>query len=116
MTKTCPECGREFTPIRSSRIYCYDEQCYKIRHRRYNSTANAKKREKERVYGKIRPYTETSNLLLADDIQKGLTIKQMAKLYDRDEQDLKRHIEKIIADGTVEKIIRRKMQYSESPF
>jgi hypothetical protein len=40
----------------------------------------------------------------------------MAKLYDRDEQDLKRHIEKIIADGTVEKIIRRKLQYSESPF
>ena len=116
MTKTCPECGREFTPIRSSRIYCYDEQCYTIRHRRYNSTNNAKKREKERPYGKIRPYTETSNLLLADDIQKGLTIKQMAKIYDRDEQDLKRHIEKIIADGTVEKIIQRKLQYSESPF
>lgn len=107
MIKTCPECGREFTPKRSSRIYCYDEQCYTIRHRRYNSTNNAKKREKERLYGKIRPYTETSNLLLADDIRKGWSIKQMAKLYDRDEHDLKRHIEKIIADGTVEKIRRK---------
>jgi hypothetical protein len=110
MTKTCPECGREFTPKRSSRIYCYDEQCYTIRHRRYNSTANTKNREKERPYGKIRPYTETSNLLLADDICKGWSIKRMAKLYDRDEHDLKQHIEKIIADGTVEKIIRRKIQ------
>lgn len=109
MTKTCPDCGATFTPKRSSRIYCYDEQCYTIRHRRYNNTNNTKNRRKAQPEGRIRPYTFTSNMMLVDDIRKGLTIKQMAKLYDRDIHDLKRHIEKITSDGTVEKIIRRKI-------
>ena len=110
MTKTCPDCGAEFTPKRISRVYCYDEQCYIERHRRQNSVTNAKSRRKAKPEGKVRPYTFTSNLMLADDIQKGLTIKQMAKLYDRDIHDLKKHVEKITSDGTAEKIIRRKIQ------
>ena len=110
MTKTCPECGEEFTPNRSSRKICYKEECYIKKHRRYNSTNNAKNRSKAQPEGKVRPYTFTTNLMLTSDIQKGLTLKEMAKLYDRDIHDLKKHIEKITSDGTAEKIIRRKIQ------
>ena len=105
MIKTCPECGRKFTPIRSSRIYCYDEQCYKIRHRR--QAREYQQRQAKSPYGRIRPYTYTSNLLIADDIKKGRSIKWMARMYDRDPDDLKKHIDKIKNDGTLEKILRR---------
>ena len=36
MDKKCPDCGRIFTPKRVSRIYCYDKECFKARHRRQN--------------------------------------------------------------------------------
>lgn len=107
MTKLCPECGEEFTPKSKDRQICYKKECYTERNKRYSRKNRKKYIRKPEDTGKVRPYTFTSNLMLTSDIQKGLTIKQMAKLYDRDEHDLKRHIKKITSDGTVEKIRRK---------
>lgn len=109
MTKICPECGEEFTPKSKDRQICYKAECYVERNKRYSQKNRKKYIRKPEDSGKVRPYSFTSNMLLAEDIQKGMTLKQMAKLYDRDIHDLKRHIEKITSDGTIEKIIRRKI-------
>ncbi|NLP33507.1 MAG: hypothetical protein GX918_04985 [Clostridiales bacterium] len=104
-TKICEECGEEFIPKRSKRKICYKEECYIKRHRR--QVREYQQRQAKSPYGRIRPYTYTSNLLIADDIKKGRSIKWMARMYDRDPDDLKKHIDKIKNDGTLEKILRR---------
>ena len=45
--------------------------------------------------GLIRPYSLTSDRLIVEDIEKGFTAEKIAKIYNRDVDDLKEHIEKI---------------------
>lgn len=45
--------------------------------------------------GLIRPYSLTSDRLIVEDIEKGLSIEKIAKIYNRDIDDLKKHIGKI---------------------
>ena len=45
--------------------------------------------------GLIRPYSLTSDRLIVEDIEKGYTVKKIAKIYNRDVDDLKEHIGKI---------------------
>lgn len=64
--------------------------------------------------GKIRPYTTTSDMMILDDIAKDRSITWMAELYDRDVDDLINHIEKILSDGTADKIKRKIAAYQRS--
>lgn len=52
------------------------------------------KKEKIKL-GLIRPYSLTADIMIADDIEKGLSVETMAKIYSRDPDDLKKHIEEI---------------------
>lgn len=45
--------------------------------------------------GLVRPYSLTSDRLIVEDIEKGLSIEKIAKIYNRDIDDLKKRIEKI---------------------
>ena len=45
--------------------------------------------------GLVRPYSLTSDRMIAEDIEKGYTVKKIAQIYNRDVDDLKEHIEKI---------------------
>lgn len=45
--------------------------------------------------GLVRPYSKTSDRMIIEDIEKGLSIEKIAKIYNRDVDDLKEHIEKI---------------------
>jgi hypothetical protein len=101
----CKICGREFTKRAKNQKICGDPECKKKRHRlyRYGTTG-----------GKIRPYTTTSDMMILDDIAKDRSITWMAELYDRDVDDLINHIEKILSDGTADKIKRKIAAYQRS--
>jgi hypothetical protein len=45
--------------------------------------------------GLIRPYSLTSDRLIVEDLAKGFPVEKIAKIYNRDVKDLKKHIEKI---------------------
>jgi hypothetical protein len=45
--------------------------------------------------GLVRPYSKTSDRMIIEDIEKGLSIEKIAKIYNRDVDDLKKHIGKI---------------------
>ena len=49
--------------------------------------------------GLIRPYSLTSDRLIIEDIEKRLSIEKIAKIYNRDIDDLKKRVKKI--KGTV---------------
>lgn len=151
MAKKCPDCGRSFTPKRVSRIYCYDKECFKARHRRQNGgkaeaepyrrciicnkeytpkstiqktcgsewckaensrirsrNYNRKKRRErgasERISPlKIRPYTHDDTMCIVISLLEGQKPKEMAKVYNRDVEDLRKYIAKIRRDGTFSK-------------
>jgi hypothetical protein len=45
--------------------------------------------------GLVRPYSKTSDRMIIEDIEKGYTVKKIAQIYNRDVDDLKKHIGKI---------------------
>ena len=45
--------------------------------------------------GLIRPYSLEADRMIIEDIEKGLQIEKIAKIYGRDVEDLKQHIQKI---------------------
>lgn len=104
IVKNCSECGQHFYGTPYSKItICTRSTC---KQKLYD-----KKQEKiptrtsdMRKMGKIREYSSTSLLLIADDLMKGRSIQWMAQMYDRDEADLEAYIEKVKADGTLEKM------------
>lgn len=49
--------------------------------------------QKMRSLSKIREYTDTTDMLIAQMIMEGYTIPYIAKFLDRDKQDLENHIE-----------------------
>ena len=52
------------------------------------------KKEKIKL-GLIRPYSVVADRMIIEDIEKGFTAERIAKIYNRDVDDLKEHIEKI---------------------
>ena len=148
MDKKCPDCGRTFTPKRTTRVYCYDKECFRARHRRQNrgkakpdrrciicnkeytpkstlqktcgsewckaensrirSRDNKRKKRKERGASrisplKIRPYTHDDTMCIVISLLEGQKPKEMAKVYNRDVEDLRKYIAKIRRDGTFAK-------------
>jgi hypothetical protein len=45
--------------------------------------------------GLVRPYSKTSDRMIIEDIEKGFSIEKIAKIYNRDADDLRKHIKKI---------------------
>lgn len=103
--RTCPFCGGIFeTKINSRKIYC-SERCKdadkqkKWRERQKNGlaamvqAAEQKKKRKQYPHPLIRPYTSTSDMLIAGCLLEGYKIPEIAKLLGRDEQDLEEHIQ-----------------------
>ena len=104
IVKNCSECGQHFYGTPYSKItICTRSTC---KQKLYD-----KKQEKiptrtsdMRKMGKIREYSSTSLLLIADDLMHDRSIHWIAQMYDRDEADLEAYIEKVKADGTLEKM------------
>lgn len=69
---------------------------------------------KKEETSKIRPYTETSNILIIQDLERGWSIQQIADMYDRDPADLRRHINKILQDGTAGRLKRMLTSYRQN--
>lgn len=107
-TKKCEICGKTFEPYRHTQKICGDKKCTLERDRNYNRKRGTKVKPEVPPKNRIREYTFTSNMMICDDIKKGMSLKEMAELYDRDIDDLKEHIKKIYSDGTVDKILRWK--------
>ena len=59
------------------------------------------------------PITETSTMMIINDLEKGRSIKWIAEMYDRDQKDLKKHIDQITKDGTVERVSKRLAAYQK---
>ena len=59
------------------------------------ATKNGLTQQEKIDIGLIRPYSLTSDRLIVEDIEKGYTVKKIAKIYNRDAADLKKHIGKI---------------------
>ena len=158
MDKKCPDCGRTFTPKRTTRVYCYDKECFRARHRRQNrgkakpdrrciicnkeytpkstlqktcgsewcKAENSRirsrdnKRKKRKGKGasrisplKIRPYTYDDTMCIVISLLEGQKPKEMAKVYNRDVEDLRKYIAKIRRDGTFAKHERALKIYRE---
>ena len=104
IVKNCSECGQHFYGTPYSKItICTRSTC---KQKLYD-----KKQEKiptrtsdMREMGKIREHSSTSLLLIADDLMHNRSIHWIAQMYDRDEADLEAYIEKVKADGTLEKM------------
>lgn len=107
-TLICPYCQSEYKVSgKSQKKTCGAKECVKKQNRINNRILYEKRKQKKqqaRLEGKVRPYTETSNMLIVQDLEEGRSIKFMAAIYDRDPEDLKKHIERIIQDGTARKI------------
>ena len=52
-------------------------------------------KEEKIKLGLIRPYSVATDRMIVEDIEKGFTAERIAKIYNRDVDDLKEHIEKI---------------------
>lgn len=52
-------------------------------------------KEEKIKLGLIRPYSVVADRMIIEDIEKGFTAEKIAKIYNRDVDDLKEHIEKI---------------------
>lgn len=108
----CPICGIEYTYIgKKVKNTCGKHKC-RVEFDK-NRIKDGSKSEEVTPYGLIREYTEASNIMIVQDLQKGLSIKQMARLYKRDPNDLQQHIEQIIKDGTVGRIKRMLSLYQK---
>ena len=107
----CPICGAEYT-FRGKTVKknCGKEKCRK----EWQRMRDKIKHEQAAPEGRIREYTETSNIMIIKDLENGWSIQQIAQLYDPDPADLKRHINKILQDGTVDKVKRRLKRYQEN--
>ena len=46
-------------------------------------------------------------MMIADDILKGYSVTWMAKEYDRDIDDLTKYIDKVTADGSLERMQKK---------
>lgn len=105
-TMVCPYCKKTVKVASNRRKTCGSKECSKAHNRALSRAHNEKKKQKAAPGSRIRPYTETSNMLIVQDLARGRSIKHIAKMYDRDPDDLQRHIEKILRDGTADRINR----------
>lgn len=98
--KTCMFCGKQFKGA-SNRLTCGSEECKRLLQ---------KKRDKK-PGAKIRPYTKTSVIMISRDLKEGLSIEEMARIYDRDVEDLRRFVEKIKKAGIVDYVNQKLDKY-----
>ncbi len=63
------------------------------------ATKNGLTQQEKIELGLIRPYSLTTNRMIIEDLENGFPVEKIAKIYNRDAADLKKHIEKI--KGTV---------------
>lgn len=103
--KICKNCGQHFYASPYSRVYyCTRSSCKTFHEMNQKTNQARKKKSKKSEETMIREYCSTSLMLIADDIMKGRSIQWMAKLYDRDIDDLTKYIEKVTADGSLAKM------------
>ena len=108
-TDNCKVCGKEYTYIGNiQRSTCGEESCTK-KHK-----ALIQKEDRKQDLGNIREYTETTIIMIVQDIEKGRSVTEMAEMYNRDQDDVKRLINKIIADGTIGRVKRMLSAYKNS--
>lgn len=63
----------------------------------------------------IREYTEASDMMLVQDIDKGRKPKEMAAIYNRDIKDLRKHIKWLLESGEADRLRRKvKAQHENS--
>ena len=98
--KICSICGREFYGSRK-RVTCGSEECKLV----------LQKRRDQSTSQRIRPYTKTSVILISKDLQEGMTVEEIAKLYDRDVEDVRQFVEKIKQKGIVDYVNKRLDKY-----
>lgn len=89
--KTCMFCGKQFKGAHN-RLTCGSDECKKLLDKQRNKKPGAR----------IRPYTKTSVLLISRDLKEGLSVEEMARIYDRDVEDLRQFVEKIRKAGIVD--------------
>lgn len=99
----CKVCGKTFERRKTGPVpsTCGKDDCKKQWHRVYarewkrKNTADINRLEQlipEGPNGKIRPYTDASDMMIRWDLGKEWSIMQMAIEYGRSPKDLKRHI------------------------
>jgi len=115
--KTCSQCGQYFYGTPRSRItICTRSKCKPILFERQDKlTPN---RIAKRKASKIREYTDTSLMLIATDLAEGRSLEWIAKMYNRDMEDLKAYVEQIKADGrlvAMQKHVKRMRADRELP-
>lgn len=107
--KVCVVCGKTFEVAgKLNWVTCRNRACVEEHRKRLRNSYY-----KDNIKDKIRPYTETSNMMIISDLDQGRDVHWMAEMYDRDVDDLKKHIDKIIADGTTEKLSKRLAAYQK---
>jgi hypothetical protein len=79
----------------------------------HNSEVKELSFEEKVKLGKIRPYTYTSDMMIIEDIDNGYDVSQIAAMYDRDIDDLQKHIAQITQDGTADKIRKIKTAHKK---
>jgi DNA-binding NarL/FixJ family response regulator len=82
--------------------------------REYRRQQSKKYNQQCAPLGKIREYSSTASMMILRDLEKGWSAQQIAAEYGRDVTDVQQHIEKILQDGTAEKIKKRLAAYQES--
>lgn len=116
--KKCIICGKEFLKIGGRRqVLCGDAKCSYERRKQINAKWNGKRRETKNYDTSVRlvrEYTDTANMMIVVDLEKGYSLEYIAKAYSRDKNDLQKHIEKIKADGTIEKIKKNLERYRKN--
>lgn len=101
--KTCKFCGKKFTGA-SNRLTCGSEECKRLLDKQRNKKPGTR----------IRPYTKTSVIMISRDLKEGLSIEEMARIYDRDVEDLRRFVEKIKKAGIVDYINKKLDKYHQA--
>lgn len=99
----CKQCGQPFEYRKNGPIpeVCENPECHEEWNRKKQRNRARKVRTEERRMekiipegpnGKIRPYTDASDMMIRWDLDKGWSIMDMAIEYGRSPKDLKRHI------------------------
>lgn len=96
LKQECQYCGAPFmTKANSRKLYC-SEKCRRAAKNKRRLAKDQTELIKRRIhpYPLVREYTDTSDMLIAQCLLEGATIDEMAKLFGRDKEDLKSHIER----------------------
>lgn len=97
-TGICRACGNEFAYTTTrERVTCAKKECQQ----KMTALGNASP-----GLSPFRPFSDTANMMIVLNLDEGMSIPQIAQMYNRDPEDVKLHIKSIINDGTADKIRR----------